>query len=143
MIFGKKNKNTQKDLSGDPGNASLHDNNDEIELACRDLVLAGLESMRKEIVVRDHDKKADNIENVILEKEEISDETQSEKKDRKGEDTLQNQNCVELQDNSECYSVESCNYAVPIEQHYSLEADKQIIIDMIAAEDIKRALRYQ
>ena len=143
MLFGKKNKKNRDKLSVESHDSQFSDGKDEIELACRDLVLAGLESMRKDVVVRDHDKnKAKPSEPADIAKESATEAERpesyieiEEKVDIHIEDT------IELHIESDGCPLESYNHAVPIEQQDCLGVDKQKIIDMIVAEDIKRALR--
>ena len=157
-LFGKKkdkNKSApdlqSKDLKGKSAN-----DRDEVELACRDLMLASLENMRKEVIPG----RRDTHVNDDLEKQyqEIADFINSKVDELEGgmpvmpasdepDDTTESQDTpdvISLVDELDSTKPDSPNEKLvnmePIEQEFSLSPNKQMIIDQITANDIDSAV---
>ncbi len=138
------------------GNNIAKDDCDEVELACRDLMLASLENMRKEIIPG----KRDLVENDVVEKEyqEIADfinmkvsELEAEMPEKIKVDvddkTIEVKEKIteepqEVEEELPEVSDEKMNLE-PIEQEFSLTPNKQMIIDQITANDIESAVSFK
>ncbi len=140
MFFGKKKKKAVRPLESSIGKGSGKSSvsHSEIELACRDLMLASLESMRKDVISRPGSGIAamgfDIAEkvNADLESERavcVSDYAVNEVSEQSSDSYCAQSGAVsDSPDNSHV-----------IRKALNFDNGKQIIIDAIAADDIRHA----
>ncbi len=121
-------------------------NQAEIDLACRDLMLASLESMRKEVITRPEPRRTG-----LPDESEVGGEAQFQTEQKHCQVDLPAANEAESADKQlfcNFASAGNSGYAVPdsvseihdtFERSAGYAPDKQKIIDMITADDIRRA----
>ena len=154
-FFGRKKEKEISGLKHQAGdyNKIAKDDRDEVELACRDLMLASLENMRKEIIPG----KRDSVEPDDLDKEyqEIADfinkkvnELEAEIPEKISAEGFEEPDIAEESDNEAQDVLDEISESVeekvlhmePIEQEFSISPNKQMIIDQITAFDIESAV---
>ncbi len=144
MIFGRKNNNDKVTKpASKKNNAENSGSQSEIELACRDLMLASLESMRKEVIHRP--SRAEMPEAEVELSFDLPDNSEESIATEDGFTSEISEHVI-VEDNvdSVCSPIEEISAQPDFDNAVNgrvrvLDSDKQKIIDIIVAEDIRRA----